>query len=333
MPPAISVLVPIRGAGEHLPLALDSLGAQSEADYEALLVDDGASDAVRAELERRARADRRLRVLRCAGSGLVAALNTGLAAAQAPLLARFDADDWMHPERLSRQRAHFAVHPALALSATRFHLLDAVPGGGYERYRDWQNGLLEGEAIHRARFIESPLAHPTICIRTELLRSLGGYRELDWPEDYDLFLRLLEGGHRVEKLAEDLHGWRDHPQRTSRVDPRYAPEAFLRLKAHFLARGVLAQRARTWIWGAGPIGTRLYRALRAEGASIAGFIDIDPKKIGSTRGGLRIHAQEVLSAERGSLILAAVGGSGAAVLRAHLAAIGYAEGADFLAVA
>lgn len=333
MEPALSVLVPIRGAGEHLDLALDSLAAQTEPRYEALLVDDGCTAEVRAELARRALVDRRLRIVPCAGAGLVDALNTGLAAARAPLLARFDADDWMHPERLELQRAHLDAHPAVALVAARFHLLDALPGGGYERYRDWQNALVDRESIRRARFVEAPVAHPTICARTELLRRIGGYRDLGWPEDYDLFLRLLEGGFHVEKLARDLHGWRDHPRRTSRVDPRYAPEAFLRAKAHFLAQGELARRERTWIWGAGPIGTRLYRALRAESAAIAGFVDIDPKKIGSTRGGLRIHPPEVLSRERGALILAAVGGAGAAVLRAHLLREGYREGEDFLGVA
>lgn len=329
----ISVLIPIHGSGPHLRVALDSVEAQRETDIEILIVDDDCAYAVLEELERRARRDSRYRLIESPRRGLIHALNAGLDAAQGTLLARFDADDWMHPDRLRLQRAYLDAHPEIALVATQFHLLDAQPGGGYERYRDWQNALVTPQQIELARFIESPIAHPTICMRTRALRKLDGYRDCNWPEDYDLWLRLIDAGAGLAKLPEDLHGWRDHPSRTSRLHPRYQPEAFRRLKAHFLKIGPLRTHARAWIWGAGPIGTRLYRALGDEGARIAGFIDIDPKKIGSTRGGLRIHSPEILAKEPDAFLLAAVGGAGSAVLRARLLEWGLVEGRNFLSVA
>jgi len=73
----------------------------------------------------------------------------------------------------------------------------------------------------------------------------------DFPEDYDLVLRLLAAGAEAAKVPEALYFWRDWPARASRVDPRYRPEAFAALKARFLADGPLRGRPEIVVWGAG----------------------------------------------------------------------------------
>ena len=114
----------------------------------------------------------------------------------------------------------------------------------------WTNGLLTHEEIALARFVESPLAHPSVMFRRSLVERWGGYAEGAFPEDYELWLRWLDAGVRMEKLADPLLIWNDSPTRLSRRDPRYAAEAFYRVKARYLARWLAPQHAQGTVHGA-----------------------------------------------------------------------------------
>src|SRR5207245_1736055 len=87
--------------------------------------------------------------------------------------------------------------------------------GGMRDYVAWLNGLLTHEDIVRDLLVESPLAHPSVMMRAEVLRDLHGYRAFDGPEDYDLWLRAHAGGWRFGKRAEVLLGRRGGLPRSS----------------------------------------------------------------------------------------------------------------------
>ena len=130
--------------------------------------------------------------------------------------------------------------------------------------------------------------------------------------------------------------WREHPERLTRVDPRYSTDAFLRCKAHFLVAGPLADAARIVVWGAGRTGRRLSRLLIEAGRSIEAFVDIDPAKIGRTLRGRPVLPPDGLDSllESGTVVLAAVASRGARqLIRSRLAALGLIEGDDFWCVA
>ncbi len=99
----VSVLLPVRDAEDTLCECLDSLAAQTLSDHEVVAVDDGSQRRQRRAARGPRLGDPRLRVLRTAPLGLVPALNRGLEVAPSPLVARMDADDVAHPERLERQ--------------------------------------------------------------------------------------------------------------------------------------------------------------------------------------------------------------------------------------
>jgi hypothetical protein len=201
-------------------------------------------------------------------------------------------------------------------------------------YVEWQNALLDHGAMARDRFVESPLVHPSVAMRTAALRGLRGWREFDGPEDYDLWLRAFDAGLRFAKLAEVLLEWRDSPGRLTRTDPRYAPARFLALKLEALARGPLARSRPVVVWGAGPVGKAWSRALRAAGHELRAFVEVDPRKIGARLHGVPVVAVSEAGALRGPLHLAAVGQKGArARIRAEAARLGLLEGEDLVAVA
>jgi glycosyltransferase involved in cell wall biosynthesis len=334
--PEVSVLLPVRDAGESLAACLDSLAAQTLADHEVVAVDDGSRDGSGGRLRAHAARDPRVRVLATPPRGLVAALNLALSAARGTLVARMDADDVARPRRLEAQARRLRDDPGIDVLGCRVAigaLPGREPGGGMRAYVEWVNGLLDHDAIARDRFVESPLVHPSVAMRTAALRGLGGWREFDGPEDYDLWLRAFDAGLRFAKLPEVLLDWRDSPGRLTRTDPRYAPAAFTRLKVEALLRGPLASLPAV-VWGAGPVGKAFARALRERGARVAAFVEVDPRKLGQ-----RIHGAPVVGPESApglgpALHLAAVGQKGARErIRAEARRLGVAEGADFLAVA
>jgi GT2 family glycosyltransferase len=337
--PLISVLLPCRNAGATLDEAVASVLQQTLADLEVVAVDDGSTDGCAEQLDRWANQDPRLRVLHLPPRGLIEALNAGLAACRAPLIARMDADDRSHPERLAEQVALLEAQPDLAAVGCR---VEAFPteavGPGLSLYLEWLNGLTTPEAIAREIYVESPLVHPSVVMRRGWCERVGGYQEHGWPEDYDLWLRMHAAGGRFAKVPRVLFYWREHTGRLTHASPRYAIEAFLKAKVFYLLRGPLRDRESILVWGAGIVGKRLSRLLMAEGAPVTGFIDIDPAKIGRTRRGLPVVSPEACLGwwhrSPRPILLAAVGARGArAVVRQQINALGLVEGQDWWAAA
>jgi glycosyltransferase involved in cell wall biosynthesis len=267
----------------------------------------------------------------------VAALNAGLACCRAPVIARMDADDVCHPRRLELQLAALECDPDVGVVScgVRFFPRSRV-AQGFRIYEDWLNSMRIHDEMSRERFVESPVVHPSVMLRRELLEGTGGYRDLGWPEDFDLWLRLFETGARFAKVDRPLYFWREHEHRLTRKDARYSTDAFLRCKAHHLLRGPLREADRVVIWGAGRTGRRLSRHLSADGMRIEAFVDIDPVKIGRTLSSRPIVSPEDLPGllQPGTATLAAVASRGARdLIRQRLDALDLVEGDDYWCVA
>lgn len=337
MTPDVSVLLPVRDAGSFLVDCIASLDRQTFAGLEVVAVDDGSADGSGERLEAWARRDARVRVMRRPPRGIVAALNAGLAECRAPLVARMDADDVAHPRRLELQVELLGRCPEIGVASCLVrHFPWRRVAGGFRRYETWLNSLVEPAEILRERFVESPVAHPSIMARRGYLDAVGGYRERGWPEDYDLVLRLLQRGVAFAKVPLPLHFWRERGDRLSRRDPRYGRDRFLACKAHHLAEGPLAGQARVVVWGAGSTGRRLVRFLEQGGVRTAAFVDIDPRLAGRTVRGAPVVTPEELPGflTRDSVVLAAVAARGAREqIRAELVRLGLVEGSSFWCVA
>jgi glycosyltransferase involved in cell wall biosynthesis len=334
--PAVSVLLPVRDAGGVLSHCLDSLAAQTLEAHEVIAVDDGSCDGSGERLAERAAHDPRLRVFRTPPRGIAAALNRALFEARAPVVARMDADDWAHPRRLEAQLARLREDPEVDILGCRVTLGAPAArgqGAGMRAYAAWVNDLVEHDAMARSRFVESPIVHPSVAMRTRALHGLGGYRDFDGPEDYDLWLRAFDAGLRFAKLPEALVEWRDSPGRLTRTDPRYSARAFVRLKVEALARGPLGGRAAV-VWGAGPIGKGFARALGDAEQRVAAFVEVDGRKIDQRIHGVPVVAVGEAGRFANALHLGAVGRKGAREqIREEVARLGLGDGEDFFAVA
>lgn len=338
MPPRVSVLLPVRNAAATLARAVDAIRGQTFSAWELLAVDDGSTDDSAAILGGLARIDPRVRVIQQPARGIVAALATALDGARGEYIARMDADDDAHPERLEQQVAFLDRQPEIGVAGSLVDFGgDRAASGGFALYVDWLNSLVTPEAIALNRFIESPFAHPSVMFRRKLVAQHGGYRAGDFPEDYELWLRWAAAGVRMAKVPRVLLRWNDPPGRLSRTDTRYGPDAFFRMKAEWIARALAshdAGRGRpVWVWGAGRHTRKRASWLTAHGVRIEGYIDVDAKKATPALGGFGVPVilPDALPPPGARFVLGYVSTRGARdYIRDALRARGHEEGRDFL---
>jgi len=334
MKPAVSVVMPVYNAMPYLPRAVGSMLRQRGVKVEVVSVDDGSTDGSAQWLRRAARRDQRLRVVEGPHRGIVAALNEGLAAARHPVVARMDADDIAHPDRLRLQWELLRSDPSIGVVGTLVRSFPArAVSDAFYRYEAWLNSLVAPEALERALFIESPLVHPSVMYRRDDVLALGGYRDRPWAEDYDLWFRFYYAGRRFAKVPRVLLGWRMLEERLSFQDPRCTWTAFIRCKAHFLVRDPRLQGRPLYVWGAGETGRRLAKALRREGREVEAFIDVAPTKIGRTLLGKPIFGPEFAARAAGFIVVAVRRPEAREDVRSTLGALGRREGRDFLLAA
>ena len=306
---------------------------QSFPAWELVLVDHASSDDSVAIARQWVRQDARIRLVRTSQPGLVSALNRGLAEVRAPLVARMDADDVLHPARLHRQYQYLVDHPTVAAVGCQVRYRADVPQPGMQAYVDWTNTLLTTEAIYRNQFVESPLVHPSVMFRASLIERYGPYRAGDFPEDYELWLRWLARGELMAKCPEVLLDWYDPPNRLSRTHAAYRPEAFYQIKSQYLAQWLTQHNPfhpRVVVWGGGRKSRQRTRMLAHYGIQVTALIDVVAHKTSVLP---TIFYQD--TAPPGQyFILSYVGNRGKREeVRDFLVQRGYREAIDFLLVA
>jgi glycosyltransferase involved in cell wall biosynthesis len=191
--------MPVYNTERFVAETTESVLAQTLQDFELIAIDDGSTDRSREILEGFARRDPRVRVVSRPNKGLVATLNEGLALARAPLVARIDADDLCDPRRFEKQVRALSDDPRLVAVGSCSAAIDE-DGNALGNYPT----PLSHEEIEKEHLRgHSSIHHPSVMFRTEVVRQLGGYRELVPCEDFDLWLRLGEVG-RLANLPDNL---------------------------------------------------------------------------------------------------------------------------------
>lgn len=338
--PRVSILLPVYNAADFLNETLESIAVQSMASFEVIAIDDGSTDDSLEILKEWKKKDSRFNPIPSEHHGIVEAPNLGLKFCRGHYVARMDADDYMHIDRLQKQVAILDDFPDVSVVTCLVEMFshEGQVGEGMKIYEKWLNGLTTHSDIYRERFIESPIANPTAMMRREELKNFDGYHDRGWPEDYDLWLRYAQAGKRFEKIQEVLFYWREHKNRITHNASRYSVENFLRAKAHYLCLGPLSKSKNFIVWGAGKTGRRLCKHLIRNGHTPSCFVDITPQKIGSYLYGVPIISPDDLLSNWKELelplLLIAVASRGAReIIREKLKHWKFAEAKDFWCVA
>ena len=204
--PTVTIVMPVYNGARYLRASLDSILRQTFSDFECLVIDDRSTDASRDVIK--SYRDPRIRLVEHDKNlGLVKTLNHGLALARGQYIARQDQDDVSHPTRLEKQVAFLDVHPDVAVLGTQVYSLDPR---GRRHYPYGCYTASSALAIRWQILFDNPFVHPSVMMRTQMVRAISGYDER-FPEceDYDLFSRLVHA-YQGTNLKEPLVDYRYH---------------------------------------------------------------------------------------------------------------------------
>jgi glycosyltransferase involved in cell wall biosynthesis len=330
--PQISVILPFYNAEKTLARAVESIRSQSFPFFELILVNNNSDDLSRNIALQYTKEDSRCRLIDEKTQGVMHAMNSGIEASNARYIARMDSDDISLPHRLEMQYNFLEENPGTGLVGGKVeHVGHNDNTKGLQTCVDWANSFTSHENIELFRFIEIPVVNPTIMFRRELVKSYGGCRDGEFPEDYEMLLRWLDAGVKMEKLDSTVLKWHDSDTRLTRTDERYSSWAFYRIKTFYLARWLKKHNRyfpKVKIWGAGRISRKRAALLENEGVIIDGYIDIDKNK---QKDNCIHHSQ--IAPPGNYFILSYVGKRGARIkIREFLNNKNYTEGKDYLFV-
>jgi glycosyltransferase involved in cell wall biosynthesis len=186
--PAISVLMAVQHAGRFLEPALHSLANQTFQNYELIVVDNNSHDGTDRILAKWAKRDLRVRRYRQNVLGAAKCINFAASVAQAPLFARFDATDVLHPDRLRIQHARMNQEPDLGLLGGCVELIDV--NDDVIGRRDLPLTDQDLRAFLRRG---NPFVQSTVMMRRTVFEAVGGYRiSLRTSNDFDLWCRMAD---------------------------------------------------------------------------------------------------------------------------------------------
>ena len=332
--------MPARNAEATIGMAIQSCLSQTLPNFELVLVDHSSTDGTYSLMKKFARQDSRVQVVKArSGSSFISAANQAWHEAQGELIARMDSDDFAYSAKLQHQVRFLAENPDMGACATQVRIRKRAGGGppdkGYADYETWINSVVSPADIANQRFIDSPIPNPTALIRRSVLEKFDGYADRVWAEDYDLWLRLMEAGVVIGKVERVLLDWYDSDSRATRQQSRYSLENFQLAKAHYLARLDPVIEKGVAICGAGPIGKRIAKMLKAEGIFIEVFFEVNEKQIGNQIGGVPVIGSEGMAEMKNRVILLGAVGSpgGRQRIRDLALPLGFIEGEDFFCVA
>lgn len=185
--PLVSVVLPVFNGAPTVGAAVASILGQTLADIELIVVDDASTDET--PLVLRGIHDERMRVTTNAErQGLVASLNSAVETTASGLIARMDADDVAHPDRLALEHGLFRAYKQVGLVATAYTVVD---DDGHDL--GYVGVPPDHASVALGLLFGCCLAHPTVMFRRDVFRLVGGYRDEEYPaEDYGLWLRMID---------------------------------------------------------------------------------------------------------------------------------------------
>lgn len=231
MKPKVSVIMSVHNGMPYLVEAVRSIFAQTYKNFEFIIVDDASTDDTCEYLQ--SLKDQRVKLIRNQENlGLAASLNKALRQAQGDHVARMDADDISHPDRLKKQLEFLERNPQIDLCGTWADLID-------------EKGKIIGEKkfytkdsrIKKALVIYSPIIHPSLFAKKAVFKKLRGYdKNFEYAEDYEFLLRAKKD-FIFANIGEKLFKLRLWDKRRSRAQMGKIDRADFRTKLTALKKG------------------------------------------------------------------------------------------------
>lgn len=229
--PLVSLIMSVHNGEQWLDEAIRSIVQQTYTNWEFIIIDD-ASERPAREILDRYRNDARIKIERTeTRQGLTKNLNTALSRCKGHFIARMDADDISLPHRLEKQVAYLQQHPATAAVAGFIELIDEA--GNITGVWADDRRATDRYTIRHMLPAKNCLAHPSVMMPADVLRTYR-YNEVQiHSQDWDLWLRLEADDKVIEKINETLVLYRIHSSSVTHISNKRS--AFLK-KHEFYSR-------------------------------------------------------------------------------------------------
>ncbi len=207
MRPLISVAMPVYNGERYLAEAIDSILAQTYNNFELIIIDDGSTDNSLQVLQDYEKRDARIRLVARENRNLATTLNDITDLARGKWLARMDQDDISLPQRFERQLQWLEQTGAdICGSWVKFF--------GTADKRILKHAQTD-QAIKMELLFCAAFAHPTVMMKTELVKKLRYDKFWEKCEDYDLWERAARNGWVMTNVPEVLLFYRQHTTQIS----------------------------------------------------------------------------------------------------------------------
>lgn len=286
----VSIIMPVKNTSMYLKECLDSIRNQTNKNWELLAVDDGSTDDSFQVLTAYSIKDKRIKVFKNNGNGIISALQLGYSKSLGQFITRMDSDDIMATEKLSEMTNQLIENGIgnIALGLVNYFSENGI-GEGFSKYEQWLNGLIsKGESFNEI-YKECVIPSPCWMMYREDFEKCGGFNSEIYPEDYDLAFRFYENKLKCIPSEKVLHHWRDYSTRTSRTHEHYADSSFIEIKLHHFLKLDYDANKPLVVWGAGKKGKLTAELLMKKNIHFYWICD-NPKKIGKD-----IYNQKLLS--------------------------------------
>lgn len=225
--PVVSVILPCYNAETYIGDCLESILSQTWKSFELIIIDDGSTDNTASIIKNHD--DSRIKYIKNKKNrGIVYSLNKGISLAKGKYMARMDADDIMHKNRLEKQVLFMENHPNIALVGSWHYIIDESKKIiGLKQY------FTKNEEIKLILPFENPFSHPSIMLRLEVAKSIGYSQSYSYCEDYDLWIKIASK-NKVANIPECLTYYRVHPSNNLREYTQTQKQSTLELQSDIM---------------------------------------------------------------------------------------------------
>lgn len=194
---AISVIMPVHNAEKFVGQAIQSILNQSFTNFEFLIIDDDSSDNSLEIIK--SFNDSRIHLFENSKNGIAYQLNFGISKAKSDFIARMDADDISHPNRLGEQLDYIKLNKDLAVIGTNCFIIDS--DNLIREKRKYPENHFD---ILNSMPIEQTISHPSVLMRKDIFKYGSYESEYEPVEDHRFFLKLLDKGFKFHNLQKFL---------------------------------------------------------------------------------------------------------------------------------
>lgn len=308
--PKVSILMAVNNGEKYIKQSIETILVQTLKDFELIIVNDGSTDHTLDVIKNFK--DSRIKVVDLQQNvGLSGALNRGLNYVTSEFVARADADDLYHPERLQKQYDFLTANSEISLVHS---LVDYFPDSQrvanstrYRFFKEYFKPSLDTTTntkdISEKLYWFCCIIHSVIMIRTKVLIENLYDEKLYIGEDYKLFYTLNKKGYKMATVLEKLIDIRVSSESITALQKQKLFDVLYYIKKEEILN-LFNSGYPVYIWGAGSFGVSLYEILNLKSLNISGFIDSDKSKQGFYIKNKKIFNPNILLEQNCKVIVA-----------------------------